>query len=154
MAFGLVLAVFFIFLILYVAFKAKKILSFVFLSLSLFSIVVGPFFAYNFVSSKFESVSYDALRLKQLYFTNSAVLTGELTNTSGKKIADCKLSGKAFGATNSVFKQFFGLIRARSRAEVFIDGIIAPGKTHEFELTFRGIKFDDNVSIFLKTRCR
>jgi len=153
-AFGFVLATFCIFLILYVAFSHKKILAFLFLCLSLASITIGPFFVYNFVALKFEKTEYLNLEFKQLYFQNAAVLKGELLNASFKKLADCKIEGKAFEATNSKLKQILGLWHPRSIANTVIEGIIYPDKIYEFRLDFKNINFDDNTSVFLKTRCR
>ncbi len=153
-AFGVVFALFVIFIILSVAFNRKKSISFSLLASSLAIIIIGPIVAYDFVEKEYKPIEYRDITIRQLQFQDGIVIKGFIVNRSKKYLKECKISAKVYKNTDSEIGKFLGLIKPKARGKTEIKKELLPNTIGYFRIQADRVKYSDDIDVSLKVRCR
>lgn len=121
---------------------------------SLGMLLAGPIGAYHLVESYYKPAHFKDLTIQYLYYQDKALVQGQVFSDATHPLSECFIRAKAYEPPKGSLDLILKLISPIASGEKRLQGVIRPQTPHHFSLEIPGPRYDDNLSVSLKLRCR
>ena len=91
--------------------------------------------------------------MKKLSFSDTLIVTGEVTNLSNKSFSTCKVNISVLKSSKSNIQNFINELKPLLKQSIFIDEPIEINATKEFRVVFDRYTYPKDINISIKSEC-
>jgi len=133
--------------------KKSPIFSILILLLSLALLFAGPFILKNYLDKSLRPSISKTIEVKKLNFSNSLIVTGDVTNVSKKNFSICSIDITVLKNSDNEIKNFINQLKPLRKQTISIDKLIEVNTTKEFRVVFDNYTYSNDINVSIKSEC-
>lgn len=154
MAFIWFLTLAFLFLILgIILLRRYTILGFMIIFTVIVICVAGPFTIKWYLNNALREVKTQISSTKQLNFSDTFIIEGNITNLSKRDFSTCKLYIGIYKFSKNKYKQYINELKPARKYTKNIDKILQKNQTTDFKFVLNDFKISPDVNITALSEC-
>ncbi|MDR3162433.1 MAG: DUF2393 domain-containing protein [Helicobacteraceae bacterium] len=135
-------------------FSKHPVVSLLFQLFSLAMLTAGAIAGYYLADYLFRRVETHNMSIWQLYYTDLAIVRGEAVNVSKERLIGCIIGVKAYPPTSGGIDYLLKLANPSFYGEKKLESALEAESSLPFEVELNGVKYDDNLTFSIRTKCR
>lgn len=152
--FGVVIALFILFLLLAVILHKKMLLSVLLILLSFATLILGPTLGYMALHNYLYKSSYTIDEVKALEFSQALVIRGSIQNQSHRDFKNCKITAKVYKVANNVLFDLLYPLNPFKKTSILSDHVLEKNATQAFKIIVEPFTYKKDYNVSLGVNCQ
>jgi len=152
--FGVVIALFILFLILAVVLHKKTLVSVVLVLLSFVILLLGPTLGYKILHNYLFKTTHTIEEVKALEFSQALIVKGTLSNDSQRALHKCKVTAQVYKVANNAVLDMLYPLNPFKKTSIVLPDVLEKNSTVAYKIIVEPFTYTKDYNVSLGVNCQ